>query len=124
DEKTSSATAAPSCGSSEERSSSVGVRRSGPLASAIGTEKKAGHSFAGPAHEPGGGGGDPQAHLQSCRGSPPPHRSEPAVRAGCSGRRPDAPFFSFGKLGSQQSTRKCVGHYGALRRYTDRAWEI
>src|SRR5439155_6225095 len=28
-------------------------------------EKKAGRSFAGPAHEPGGGGGDPQAHLQS-----------------------------------------------------------
>src|SRR5439155_2267396 len=78
--KTSSATAASSCGSSDQRSTSGAAwpsscgsgRHSFAACSSAGQaeppsaagRKKAGRSFAGPAHEPGGGGGDPQAHLQ------------------------------------------------------------
>src|SRR5207253_11122700 len=87
-------------------------------------QKEAGGSFAGPAHEPGGGGGDPQAHLQfwSRPRAASPFRTRcprwmfpPLVRC---------PLFPIGKLGSQQSTRKSVGRYGVVRRYTVGVWEI
>src|SRR5439155_12698211 len=42
-------------------------------------QKKAGLSVAGPAHEPGGGGGDPQAHSQSLSAA----RRRATVRTRC-----------------------------------------
>src|SRR6266513_1618566 len=67
--------------------------------------KTAAQALAEPAHEPGGGGGDPQAHYRIWRGHRPLYRSEPVVLAGCSRCRPGAPFSTV-SLGSQHTTRK------------------